>query len=135
MSMSDAPGQRVPPAPAIYPDNTEFWDATAQGRLLLRHCADCDRPHWYPRSQCPLCMSDRVPWRESTGLGQIYSFSICRRIGPVPYVIAYVRLDDGVTLLTNIVDCDVEGLRIGQRVRLVMRASEGGTQVPMFTPV
>lgn len=133
--MSDPQGERLIPAPAIYPDNIEFWAATARGRLLLRHCEDCDRPHWYPRSQCPLCLSDRLRWRESAGLGEVYSFSVCRRIGPQPYVIAYVRLDEGVTLLTNLVDADPESIRIGARVRLLMKASEGGTPVPMFTPV
>ena len=65
----------------------------------------------------------------------VWSFSVCRRVGPVPYVIAYVRLDDGVTLLTNVVDCDFEALRIGDRVKLVMQSSESGAMVPMFTPL
>jgi uncharacterized OB-fold protein len=51
-----------------------------------------------------------------------------------PFVIAYVTLDEGVTMLTNIVDCDLEAVRIGQKVRVVYRPSEGGALVPMFTP-
>ena len=80
-------------------------------------------------------MNDQTVWKESSGLGSIYTLSVCRRVGPVPYVIAYVRLDDGVTLLTNIVDCDFDALRIGGRVRLVMKPSESGVMVPMFTPL
>ena len=129
-----ASAQRTIPAPIVYPDNAAFWDATGAGRLLVKHCVACGKPHWYPRPQCPLCLSDRTEWKESAGQGSIYAFSVCRRVGPVPYVIAYVRLDDGITLLTNIVDCDFESLRIGDRVRLVMQASESGVQVPMFTP-
>lgn len=134
MTTSATP-ERPIPAPTRYPDNAEFWQAAAQGRLLLRHCPDCDRPHWYPRPHCPLCMGDRPQWREARGEGEIYTFSVCRRIGPQVFVIAYVRLDEGVTMLTNIVDCDVESLRIGMRVRVVMKPSEDGTPVPMFTPL
>jgi hypothetical protein len=80
-------------------------------------------------------MGDASDWKEASGLGTIYSFSICRRVGPVPFVIAYVRLDEGVTMLTNIVDCDPKRLRIGDRVRVVMQTSDDGTtKVPMFTP-
>ena len=129
-----SPARRLIPAPQIYPDNAAFWDATGAGRLLLKHCLACAKPHWYPRTQCPLCMGE-TGWKQSSGLGSIYTFSVCRRVGPVPYVIAYVRLDDGVTLLTNIVDCDFDALRIGDRVRLVMQASESGVMLPMFTPL
>lgn len=134
--MSTSPvGERSIPAPTVYPDNAEFWAATATGKLMLRYCNSCHQPHWYPRAQCPLCMGDQTTWKESSGIGSIYTFSVCRRVGPQPYVIAYVRLDDGVTLLTNIVDCDFEALRIGDRVKVVMKASDNGVMVPMFTPV
>ena len=134
--MADAaPAQRVIPTPTVYPDNAAFWAACNEGRLLVKHCMACGKPHWYPRTLCPLCMNDQTQWTESAGLGSIYTFSVCRRVGPVPYVIAYVRLDDGVTLLTNVVDCDFEALRIGDRVKLVMQSSESGVMVPMFTPL
>ena len=125
---------RVSPAPVLYPDNAEFWAGTAAGKLLVRHCASCGKPHWYPRPQCPFCMGDQTVWKQSTGMGSIYTFSVCRRVGPQAFVIAYVRLDDGVTLLSNIVDCDFDAIRIGDRVRVVMQASESGVMVPMFTP-
>ena len=56
-----------------------------------------------------------------------------RRV-PVPYALAYVTLDEGVTMMTNIVDCDLDAIRIGQRVRVAFKPSEGGPPVPMFTP-
>lgn len=125
---------RVIAAPPQYPDNAPYWEGVAAGRLMLRHCRDCGKPHWYPRPVCPLCLGDASDWRAASGHGSIYSFSVCRRVGPVPYAIAYVRLDEGVTMLTNIVDCDLDALRIGQRVRLVFKPAEDGTPLPMFTP-
>ena len=56
-----------------------------------------------------------------------------RRVA-VPYAIAYVTLEEGVSMMTNIVDCDLDALRIGQPVRVVFKATEGGPPVPMFTP-
>jgi hypothetical protein len=51
------------------------------------------------------------------------------------YAIAYVTLEEGATMLTNIVDCDFDALKIGQSVQLVFEVSEKGAPVPMFTPV
>ena len=54
---------------------------------------------------------------------------------PQIYAITYVTLDDGPTMVTNIVDCDLDKIKIGQAVRLVFKPSDGGPPVPMFTPV
>jgi hypothetical protein len=56
-----------------------------------------------------------------------------RRV-PIPYAIAYVTLEEGVTMMTNIVDCDLDAIRIGQKVTVVFRPTEGGPPVPMFAP-
>jgi uncharacterized OB-fold protein len=55
-----------------------------------------------------------------------------RRV-PVPYAIGYVTLEEGVTMMTNIVDCDLDAIRIGQRVKVVFKPTDGGPPVPMFT--
>ena len=71
---------------------------------------------------------------EAKGSGTIYSYSVLRRGVPEPYCIAYVTLEEGVSMLTNIVDCDLDAVRIGQKVKVVFKPSEGGPPVPMFTP-
>ena len=53
---------------------------------------------------------------------------------PVPYAMAYVTLEEGVTLMTDIVDRNLDAIRIGQAVRVVFRPTEGGLPVPMFAP-
>lgn len=110
-----------------------FWNAAKEGLLCIKRCTSCKEPHWYPRALCPFCMGDTV-WASVSGSGTIYSVSVTRRPGPVPYAIAYVTLDEGVTLLTNIVDCDLDSLRIGQRVDVCFKPAQGGALVPMFTP-
>ncbi len=120
-------------APDSNPEIAPYWQACAEGRFLIRACDACGRAHWYPRARCPHCFSDRTDWREATGRGTIYSFSHVAR-AEVPYVMAYVTLADGPTMMTNIVDCDPASVRIGQAVHVVFKPTQGGPPVPMFTP-
>ena len=121
------------PAPPVSPESQPFWDAAAAGRLLLKRCEACGEPHYYPRPICPFCGSDRTTWLEASGRGTIYSYSVFRR-APVPYAIAYVTLEEGPTMMTNIVDADLDAIRIGQRVRVRFTPTEGGPPVPTFAP-
>jgi uncharacterized protein len=125
--------QRKIPAPTPTPETEAFWKAAAEGRFMLRRCIACGKPHWYPRAICPFCMSDKTEWVESKGNGKIYSYSVMRRAAE-PYALAYVTLDEGTTMLTNLVQCDFDALKVGQAVKLVMMPTEGGPPVPCFTP-
>jgi uncharacterized OB-fold protein len=118
----------------VSPETRPFWDAAAAGRLLLKLCEACGEPHYYPRAICPFCGSDRTAWIEASGRGTVYSYSVFRR-APVPYAIAYVTLEEGPTMMTNIVDADLDAIRIGQRVRVRFAPTDGGPPVPMFAPV
>ena len=113
-------------------ENKPYFDAAAQGKLLVKRCAACSKLHFYPRAICPHCFSERTEWKEAAGTGRIYSYSIVRT--GAARAMAYVTLDEGVTMLTNIVDCNLDSLRIGQKVRVVYKPAEDGTPVPMFTP-
>ncbi|HEX5453260.1 MAG TPA: Zn-ribbon domain-containing OB-fold protein [Stellaceae bacterium] len=121
------------PAPQPNPETQQFWDAAAEGKLLYKRCAACGEAHFYPRAACPFCFSDRTEWREASGSGTIYTYSVMRR-APIPYAIAYVELAEGPRIMSNIVDCDLDAIRIGQPVRLVFKPSDGGPPVPMFAP-
>ena len=125
--------QRKIPFSPNNPESLPFWTAAAEGRFIVRKCSSCQKVHWYPRAICPFCFSDRVDWVPASGRGKIYSFSVMRR-APEPYAIAYVTLEDGPTMLTNIVDCDFDALKIGQEVKIIFKPSEGGFPVPMFIP-
>lgn len=109
-----------------------FFEAATKGKLLVKFCNDCGQYHHYPRALCPFCFSDKTEWKEATGAGTIYSYSVTRVSGPTPYVIAYVTLAEGPTMLTNIVDCDLDTIRCGQKVQVTFKQSENGTGIPMF---
>jgi hypothetical protein len=119
-------------APLPFPETALYWEAAGQGKLLVKYCAGCEAYHFYPRVICPFCFSDKTEWRAVAGTGTIYSFSVMRR-AEVPYAIAYVALAEGPTMMSNVVDCDLDAIRIGQRVRLVFKPAENGQPVPMFT--
>jgi uncharacterized OB-fold protein len=122
------------PAPEPNPETQPFWDAATRGELLLRRCGGCGEAHFYPRTICPLCGSADTAWEQASGAGTIYSFSVMRQ-AKIPYAIAYVTLDEGPTMMTNIVEADLDAIRIGQRVRVVFVPTEGGAPVPMFRPL
>ncbi len=120
-------------APLVDASTEAFWAATREGNLTSRRCQQCGKLHWYPRPICPFCQGD-TEWETLSGQGTVYSVSVTRRAGPQAYAIAYVALDEGITMLSNIVDCDLDTVHIGQRVKVVFKAAEDGQMVPMFTP-
>ena len=126
-------GPRRITAPRVLPEALPFWDAASEGRLLVKRCTDCGETHYYPRDICPHCLSANTEWLASTGKGTIYSFSTMGK-DEARYTLAYVTLDEGVTMLTDLVDCDPAALQIGHRVQVVFKPSDGGYPVPMFTP-
>ncbi|MDQ3811814.1 MAG: Zn-ribbon domain-containing OB-fold protein [Chloroflexota bacterium] len=130
------------PAPFVIPELKRFWDATSARQLLLPRCDDCGAVIWYPRPFCPECASVRVSWFEASGRGTVYSFTVNRRgQADLPeyrdagaYVLAYVELEEGPRVMTNIIECDPEGVRIGQQVQVVFHDTGQGTALVRFRP-
>ena len=131
--MAEGQQSRKITAPQPNLETQPFWDAAAEGKLLIKKCNSCGEVHFYPRANCPFCFSGDTAWQQASGDGTVYTYSVMRR-APVPYAIAYVTLAEGPTMMTNIVDCDLDRIKIGQAVRLVFKPTEGGPPVPMFTP-
>lgn len=122
------------PAPMVLPETRAYWQAANEGRLLVKRCNACGRVHHYPRDICPHCLSSDTAWQDAKGTGTVYSFSTMGT-GDAAYTLAFVTLDEGVTMMTNLVECDPAGVRIGDRVRVVFCPALGGQAVPMFTPL
>lgn len=127
MSMAE----RSYPDPMTNLETEHYWAAAKEGKLLVKRCNACGEAHYYPREICPHCGSTDTEWREASGKGTIYSYSVMRRT-ETPYVIAYVTLDEGVTMMTNIVDTDFDAIAIGKAVEVTFRETEGGMALPVF---
>ena len=119
--------------PDINMETAVYWESAKNGKLLVKTCNACGKLHYYPRTICPHCLSSDTDWVEASGKGTIYTYSVMRRT-ETPYVIAYVTLEEGVTMLSNIVECDVDGVAVGQTVEVVFRDTEGGHSLPVFRP-
>ena len=118
-----------------------WWDATAEGKLLIVRCADCGRAHYYPRSFCPRCGSSSVSWEEASGEATLYTWSVVysNDLPPfgskVPYVAAVVDLAEGPRMMTNVVGCDFEDLSVGMKLRVDFQPLGDETfNVPVFRP-
>ncbi len=138
MSEFGPSGLPVPP-PNANLETQRFWDATAEGRLELPRCDACDHVVWYPRDHCDHCGSASVSWFTASGRGTVYSCTVTRRIGgswrkAAPFVLAYVELEEGPRVVTNIVGCDPETVHIGQPVQVVFDPTPEGPALLRFTP-
>ncbi|WP_428954046.1 Zn-ribbon domain-containing OB-fold protein [Streptomyces sp. cg35] len=137
MTGSQAAGVRFDvPEPDAF--TRPYWDAAAEGRLLLRHCDGCGRDHHYPREFCPSCWSEDVRWRDASGRAVLYTWSVVHRndLPPfgarTPYVAAVVDLAEGPRMMTEVVDCAEDRLRVGMALEVAFR--EDGFAVPVFRP-
>jgi uncharacterized OB-fold protein len=141
--MSEATSEPGAPAarrflpPRANAETMKFWAAAQERKLLYGYCNACHQTHYYPRTLCPHCFSDETQWKVASGNAVVYTYSIMYRSPTGPYVIAYVTLAEGPSILTNLIDCDFERIKIGAPVRLVWKATEGdGTPpLPFFTVV
>lgn len=117
---------------AAQPENQPFWEAAEEGRLLGKVCTDCEKFHWYPRAICPFCRSSNTRWAPMSGRGKVYACSTLRRADPV-YTVAYVELEEGPIMLTNLIEMPETDMRIGVSVQVVFRRTQEGRNAPKFT--
>ena len=132
------------PLPVPDPESAPYWEAAAEGRLVVQRCGACGHTYLYPRSACPRCWSEHTSWVDASGRGTVYSFTVIRRndLPPfrdrVPYVVAIVELDEGPRLTTNVEECDPQDVQCGMLVEVAFRTEtgdgEGSAAVPVFRP-
>jgi uncharacterized OB-fold protein len=118
--------------PLATPETAPFWAALRKGRLLLKLCLDCRQSHFYPRATCPFCSSRKLEWQEVAGSGVIYSYSVMRR-AEVPYCLAMVEVAHDVRMMTNVVNSNLDLVRIGSPVHLDVTMSGDGHPLPTFS--
>ncbi len=129
------------PVPVVQPWAQPFWDAARSQRLVLQYCCDCNRSIHYPRIECPHCGGANLDWRQASGRGHIYSYTVVHNNAPsafqadMPYVVAVIRLDEGVQMLSNIVQCDPDQLQCDQQVEVVFERLDDNITLPKFRPV
>ena len=131
--------------PQIDWESRAYWEGAGRGELVLQRCRACEVVQHRPRGFCVSCLSDEIEHFVASGRGEVYTFSIVRQNqmpnfrNALPYVVAYVALEEGPQLLTNIVGCDPEMVSIGMSVRVDFVATADTKSgdilgVPRFVP-
>lgn len=127
------------PAPSPTEHSQFFWDAAREHKLMIQRCDDCQRYIHWPQLLCPFCQSERLSPAEMSGKGSVYSYCIVNHVFhpafAVPYSLVLVELDEqpGLRMLTNIVDCPNDAIRIGMAVEVTFEDGDGYT-LPQFRP-
>ena len=136
--MSDAtkPTRFEPP---VGEASEAFWEATKEQRFLIQRCDACNQVIFYPREVCPGCLSsDSLSWQESPGKGTIYAASVQEKpanpmmADRVPYVVALVELDEGIRLMSNVINCAPYDASVGKPVQLTWEPLSDGRNLPQF---
>jgi uncharacterized OB-fold protein len=127
-------------APRNGREATPHWKAAREGRLLLPFCEPQSHFCWPPAQRCPTCQG-AIIWKESSGAGTVETFAIVRRAvqpewkGKEPYVVAFIQLDDGGRLFSNLIDCTPEDVRCGDRVTCTfLETTDPELGLPVFRP-
>ena len=127
------------PLPHPTPTSQPFWDGLREGRVLLQFSPSTGEWVFYPRNRAPGSLAGDLEWREVSGEGTVYTFTVARRptapawAEDVPRLIAVVELDEGPRLTTELVDVEPEAIHIGMRVRPVFQ-DEGPVTMLRFAP-
>ena len=129
------------PRPAPSPTTEAFWAATAEHRFLLQRCAACSAAQFYPKATCTTCGSSELAWEAASGRGTLHTFTVARRAthpafdGIGPYVVAIVELAEGPRVTSNLVECDLDDVRIGMSVELCWDDPDAdGISLPLWRP-
>lgn len=128
------------PLPTINRDSEPYWASARTHALALQRCEQCEQFRFYPSLSCTFCGSLDSEWVPISGRGTVYTFSTVYR-GPgspfadlLPLVVAMVTLDEGPSMMTNIVDCATEDVRIGMPVEITYEDVNDEITLPVFRP-
>lgn len=124
------------------PDHTSkhYWQRAAEGHLVLQRCTACGAYQFYPRALCVACAGE-PEWVEASGRGTLHTFTVIRQNrSPAfadlsPYAVGVVELEEGVRMMSNIVECPIEDLRIGMALEVVLLKAADDVGLPFWRPV
>ena len=126
------------PLPELEGFAADFYRFCKAGELRFQRCTDCGAWRHVPRELCAGCGSWSWEWAASSGRGTIFSWTVVGRalhpafVDSVPYAPTVVEMEEGVRLLTEIVDCAPEELEIGAPVEVSFEAVTDAVTLPRF---
>jgi uncharacterized OB-fold protein len=125
----------IPPSPTL--DDTFFWDAVADGRLVFQRCASCGTLRHPPAPMCGACHSAEWDTQESSGHGYVYTWIVSHhptRPDTEPRIVVLIELDEGIRFVANLLGIDAGDVRNGMEVALSIETVDD-VVLPQFRPV
>ena len=128
------------PLPQPNPVTEEFWKAAKRHELLIQRCKSCNEHIFYPREVCPRCLSSDLDWMEASGRGRVYSYTVVRQAehpsfrADTPYILAIIELDEGPRLTSNLMDCQIEDIRVDMPVTVAFDDVTAEVSLVKFRP-
>jgi uncharacterized OB-fold protein len=121
----------------------EFWESAKKRQLVFQYCSTCNALQAYPKPWCSECGSEKLSWKELSGKGTVYSYTVPRQVvdnSPafeerLPFVVAVVQLEEGPRLISNIVGLPPEEIRIGMKVKVCFEDVSPEIALPKFHPL
>jgi hypothetical protein len=125
------------PAPLSSALSRPFWDGCRRSELLFQRCRN-GHALFVPAPICRECLTHDLEWERSAGTGHVYSWSVVWRapspVFQVPYAAAIVAMEEGYSMLANIIGCDHEDVVVGLRVQVEFHPIGNDTFLPYFAP-
>ncbi|HMF03867.1 MAG TPA: Zn-ribbon domain-containing OB-fold protein [Acidimicrobiia bacterium] len=119
-------------------DDARFWDSVAAGELRIQRCAACGTCRHPPRPVCAACGSTAQEWVRASGRGEVWAAAVIHPptlpafAARTPYGAVVVRLDEGVFMVGNVLDCPPEAVAVGMPVEVEITDVEPGLRLPLF---
>jgi hypothetical protein len=128
------------PLPVLDEASQPFFAGAREQRLMIQRCSICGAVMWPVKTHCTDCLSTEVAWVQASGRATLYSFVLMHQIyhpgfaSEAPYNIAEVDLAEGLRVITNIIDCPNDQLRIGMPLEASFEAITDEITLPKFKP-
>jgi uncharacterized protein len=118
-------------------DSRPYWEGLTQGELRIQRCSSCSKAVFYPRSICPHCFADQLSWIVASGKGTIYSYTVAHQAfgafaADIPFVIAIVELEEGVRMMTRVINAPRERVAVGAAVEVTFESVGEELTLPYF---
>ena len=126
--------------PRIDEMSRPYWEGAKRHELLLQKCQECGHYRYPPGETCPSCLSDKLEWVKVSGRGSVYTWTVFHQAyhpaykDDIPYAVVAVELEEGPRMITNLVNCRIEDIKVGMPVEVVFDDVTEEVSLPKFRP-
>jgi len=126
--------------PRIDEMSRPYWEGAKRHELLLQKCQECGHYRYPPGETCPSCLSDKLEWVKVSGRGSVYTWTVFHQAyhpaykDDIPYAVVAVELEEGPRIITNLVNCRIEDIKMGMPVEVVFDDVTEEVSLPKFRP-